>query len=186
MTTTGIILSMLFALGPPVQKADPPTEGDYRIGAGDALNIVVWQNEALSMGALVRPDGWITMPLLNDVQAEGSTPMQLQRTLTDRLSEYVSNPVVSVIVTEVGSFNVSVLGNVRGPGRYALNAPASVLDVLALAGGFGEFASKDETYILRPLSSTYQRIDFRYSQAISAGGRSINIDVKPGDIIVVP
>jgi len=186
MTTTGIMLSMLLAFGTPLRQADQPSEGDYRIGAGDTLNIVVWQNEGLSMGALVRPDGWITMPLLNDVKAEGLTPMQLQRALTDALAEYVSNPVVSVIVTQVGSFQVSLLGNVRGPGRYSLNAPASVLDVLAMAGGFGEFASKDDTYILRPLSSTYQRIDFRYSQAISAGGKSINIDVKPGDIIIVP
>lgn len=165
---------------------EEPMQGDYRIGAGDTLSIVVWQNQELTQQVPVRPDGFISLPLVNEVKAEALTPMQLQKALTDRLSQYVTNPVVSVIVTQIGSFKVSVLGKVRGPSRYDLNAYVSVLDVIAMAGGFDEFANKEEVFVLRPLSTTYQKIPFNYSQAISAGGKSVNFQVRPGDIIIVP
>lgn len=181
-----ILTGWLLLAGGAALAQEPPAEGDYRIGAGDALSIVVWQNQDLTLSVLVRPDGFISYPLLNDVKVEGFNPMQVQKILTERLAEFVTNPIVSVIVTQVGSFKVSVLGKVRGPSRFDLNAPASVLDVIAMAGGFDEFANKEEVVILRPLSTTYQRIPFQYSQAISAGGKSVNLMVKPGDIIIVP
>ncbi|MGH9324152.1 MAG: polysaccharide biosynthesis/export family protein [Vicinamibacteria bacterium] len=165
---------------------EPDSQGDYRIGAGDTLNIVVWQNQELTLSVPVRPDGFISLPLMNEIKVEGLTPMQLQKAVTDRLTQYVTNPVVSVIVAQIGSFKVSVLGQVRNPSRYDLNGSASVLDVIAMAGGFGEFANKEEVFVLRPLTTTYQKIPFQYSQAISSAGKAVNFNVKPGDIIIVP
>ena len=95
---------------------DPTAGGSYRIGAGDELHIVVWRNEDLTMTIPVRPDGWISLPLVNDLEVAGLTPMEVRARLTEKLSPFVSSPLVSVIVTRVGSFKVSVLGNVRRPG----------------------------------------------------------------------
>lgn len=169
----------------PRQEAMAP-RGDYRIGAGDVLNIVVWRNEELTLTVPVRPDGWISLPLVNDVRVSGLTPMELQETLTEMLQEFVSQPVVSIIVAQVGSFHVSVLGKVRQPGRFLLSGPTTVLEVLAMAGGTDEFASTGDIVILRALETTYQRIPFDFPQAISSGGKNVNIDVRKGDIIFVP
>ncbi len=159
--------------------------GDYRIGTGDVLDIVVWENEKLSRSVPVRPDGWISLPLVNDVRAAGLTPMELQAQLATRLTEYISSPVVSVIVTSVYGFKVSVLGEVRSPGRYAFDGPATVLDAIASAGGFNEYASKDDTYLLRPEQGGYDRIPIKYSQ-VSREGAGVNVVLKPGDIVIVP
>ena len=184
-----IFLAVLaLAIGASGALAQGETEvvGDYRIGAGDVLDIVVWGDEQLSMSLPVRPDGMISLPLLNDVQASGRTPMELRAIIAQRLGEFVSAPQVTVIVTAVSSFKVSVLGNVRSPGRYALNEPTTVLDVLAMAGGFVEFTDPDKTYILRPLEGAYRRIPFKYSTAITAAGKTVNILVMPGDFIIAP
>ena len=162
------------------------TQGDYRIGAGDVLDIVVWRNQELTMSVPVRPDGWISLPLVNDVRVAGLTPMQLRETLSEKLEEFISTPNVSVIVTQANSFKVSILGNIRSPGRYQLDGPTTVLDLLAMAGGFVEFSSAEEIYILRPRTETYKRITFKYSVATHAGGKSVNIPLKPGDFIIVP
>lgn len=159
---------------------------DYRIGSADTLDVVVWADEKLSTSVTVRPDGKISIPLLNDVQAAGLTPMQLGQSITQRLAEYVSSPQVTVIVSAVRSFKVSVLGKVRNPGRYDLTGPTTVLDVLAMAGGFEEFSNPDNTYVLRPLAGTYERIPFKYSTAITGAGKSINIRLARGDFIIVP
>src|SRR2546430_4986424 len=113
---------------------------DYRIGPEDVLDIAVWHNEAMSRTVPVRPDGKISLPLLNEVQAAGLTPPQLRDVLMKRLTDYMPSPEVSVIVREVHSFKVSVIGEVKTPGRYELNSPATVLDVLAQAGPFTDFA----------------------------------------------
>ena len=187
MKKTGVLAALFAAVACATSAAqEQEVQGDYRIGGGDVVRIAVWQNQELTVEVPVRPDGFISFPLLNEIKVEGLTPMQLRRSVTERLQEYVSNPVVSVIVTQIGSFKVSVLGKVRGSSRFDLNGTASVLDVIAMAGGFDEFANKEEVYILRPLSTTYQKIPFQYSLAISTGGKAVNINVKPGDIIIVP
>ena len=162
------------------------TRGDYQIGPGDVLDIMVWRNEDLALTVTVRPDGWISLPLVNDVRAAGRTPMQLRDALSEKLEEFISAPSVSVVVTEVRSFKVSVLGKVMSPGRYELDGPTTVLDILALAGGFDEFSSPEEIYVLRPMGETYKRITVRYSVATSAGGRMDNVSLKPGDFVIVP
>lgn len=163
-----------------------PDAGGYRIGPEDVLQISVWKNEAVSRTVPVRPDGVISLPLLNDVQAAGLTPMQLREALMKKFAEYDPNPEISVIVQEVRSFKVSVMGEVARPGRFDLKSRATVLDVLAQAGGFKEFASRTRIVILRSQGTTMKRIPFNYNKVIAADEEQENLILQPGDIVVVP
>ncbi|MCI0410748.1 MAG: polysaccharide export protein [Acidobacteria bacterium] len=160
--------------------------GEYRIGPEDVLQISVWKNEAVSRTVSVRPDGKISLPLLNDVQAAGRTPMEVRDFLMKRLVEYTPAPEVSVIVQEVRSFKVSVMGEVKGTGLYELKSWTTVLDVLAKVGGFSEFASRSRIVVLRREGKTVKRIPFNYNKAIAEGGEQENFYLRPGDIVVVP
>ena len=168
--------------------AVPEPYSGYRIGPEDVLSIDVWNNEALSLEVPVRPDGMISLPLLDDVQAAGLTPIELRDFLTRRLTEYMSQAEVSVIVTEVRSYKVSVLGEVRTPGRYELNSRSTVLEVLAMAGGFTDFATRSRIVVLRPDGGTTKRIPFDYDKVFSDGGKhkQENLYLRPGDIVLVP
>lgn len=159
---------------------------EYRIGPEDVLDISVWNNTAISRTVPVRPDGKISLPLLNDVQADGLTPMQFRATLIKKLAEYLPAPEVSIIVREVHSFKVSVIGEVKKPGRHELRSRTTVLDVLALAEGFGEFAARGRIIILRPNGSTMTQIPFNYNKVVSANGGLENFYLQPGDIVVIP
>ncbi len=184
LTTTG-----LGSASPPASglKSEPTHEqGDYRIGPEDVLDISVWNNAAISRTVPVRPDGKISLPLLNDLQAAGLTPMQLRDVLNKKLAEYIPAPEVSVIVREVHSFKVSVIGEVKKPGRHELKSRATVLDALALAEGLGEFAARGRIVILRTDGNTLKRIPFNYNKVVSADGELENFMLQPGDIIVVP
>ena len=169
-----------------VETSKPSDNGDYRIGPEDVLQIIVWKNDTLSRSVSVRPDGKISLPLLDDVQAAGHTTGELRDLLTKRLADYVAAPEVSVIVTDVRSMKVSVIGEVPKPGRYELKSQTTVLDVLALAGGFSQFASRSRIVILRPDGQKMTRIPFNYNKVISAGGEAENFYLQPGDIVVVP
>lgn len=126
------------------------------------------------------------MPLLDDVQAAGRTTRELRDFLTGKLADYVAAPEVSVIVTDVKSMKVSVIGEVPKPGRYELKSRATVLDVLAMAGGFNQSASRTRIVILRPEGDRMRRMPFNYNRVISAGGEAENFYVRPGDIVIVP
>jgi polysaccharide biosynthesis/export protein len=158
--------------------------GEYVIGSEDRLYIGVWKNESLSREVPVRPDGMISLPLLNDVKAAGLTPMQLRGTLIQRLSEYMPAPEVSVIVQEVRSPKVSVLGEVAHPGRFDLQGRTTVMDLLALAGGLTEFASRTRIVILRGEGRHASRMRFDYDKAMHDGAQE-NFELRPGDIILV-
>lgn len=165
--------------------------GDYRIGPEDLLHVIVWKNEPMSRIVLVRPDGHISLPLLNDVKAAGLTPMQLRDILVKSLAEYMPSPEVSVIVNDIRSFKVSVIGEVIRPGRYELRSATTALDVLAAAGGFSSFANRTKIVVLRPTSTTIgdnaapmKRIPFNYNRV--SGGEQENIYLLPGDIVLVP
>jgi len=162
----------------------PADDGDYKIGPEDVLDISVWKNQELSRTVPVRPDGKVSLPLVNDIQAAGLTPSRLRQELTRRLSEFVPSPEVAVIVREVHSAKVSVVGQVRNPGRYEVRSPATVLELIALAQGFTDFASRDRIVVLRQ-SATPSRITFNYRK-ITDGTEQDNFFVQPGDIIVVP
>ena len=161
---------------------------EYRIGPEDLLQISVWKNDALSQRQPVRPDGKITLPLLNDVAVAGLTPMELRELLVQKLTEYVPSPEVSVIVLEPRSFKVSVMGEVPKPGRYELRSWTTVLDVIALAGGLGPFASRTKIFVLRSdgAGKGQKRVLFNYTKAVSAGGDQENFYLQAGDIVVVP
>ena len=169
------------------QKPKPAAAGleEYRIGPEDVLAISVWKNEPMSRVLPVRPDGMISLPLLDDVMAAGLTPTELRNLLAQRLAEYVPSPAVTVIVNDVKSFKVSVIGEVTKPARYELKSRTSVLDVLALAGGFTQFASRSKIVVLRPEGDKRVRIPFNYNQAAS-GSAEEDLYLKPNDIVLVP
>jgi polysaccharide export outer membrane protein len=167
-----------------VARFTPPAE-DYQIGPEDVLDISVWKNPELSRKVPVRPDGKISLPLVNDIQAAGLTPSELRQQLTKRLAEYVPTPEVAVVVQEVQSLKVAVVGAVKTPGRFMLRSPATVLECLALAQGLTEFAARERIVVLRQNGNTTQRIPFNYRK-VADGSEQDNFFVKAGDIIVVP
>jgi polysaccharide export outer membrane protein len=134
----------------------------------------------------VRPDGMISLPLVNDIQAAGRTPMELRDTLAAKLAEFVAAPGVSVIVSEIRSFKISVLGEVTKPGRYEVNGHTTVLDAIAMAEGFTEYAKKGNVVILRAEGATTRRVHFDYGYAVSDPNGRGNWVLRPGDIVVVP
>ncbi len=171
----------------------------YRIGPEDTLQISIWKNEAMSRTVPVRPDGKISLPLVNDIQAAGLTALELREVLTQKLAEYIPSPEVSVIVSDVRSFKVSVMGEVARAGRFELKSWTTVLDALALAGGFTPFAARSRIVILRPEGTAVKRIPFNYDKVtktpegllgriIRPGGDGAqeNFYLQNGDIVLVP
>jgi len=159
----------------------------YRIGAGDVLDISVWNSKDLERTVTVRPDGMISFPLLDDVRAAGKTPMQLGRDITRGLKQYVTDPQVSVVVQAVHSFAVSVLGEVQHPGRYEMpGGKATVLDALAMAGGFTPYAKRSDIHVLREGPNGTRRIAFHYGRVVAMKPGSADFCVDSGDIVVVP
>jgi polysaccharide export outer membrane protein len=163
-----------------------PVASDYIIGPEDMLQVSIWKNEAMSRTLPVRPDGKISLPLLHDITAAGLTPLQLRDKIAAALAEFMPNPEVSVSVMQVNSYRVSVLGEVQKPGVLQLKAPTTVLEALALAGGFRDFASPSKIVIFRKDGSGQtQRLRFNYNRAVGAGGEE-NVALKSGDVVVVP
>lgn len=194
-----IAICAVFAPGARAGQATPSggegCPGEYAIGAEDVLDIVVWDNAELSRSVPVRPDGRISLPLLNDVQAAGFTPMQLRETLARSLGQYLASPNVSVIVREVHSFKVTVIGEVKLAGRYELRSRATVLDVLAMAGGLTDYAERGKLLLLRQQGGATRQIPLELNRMTaktgarpdaSADPAGTNICVLPGDIIVIP
>ncbi len=171
------------------QPAPAPTTSleQYRIGPEDMISVTVWKNDAMSRTVPVRPDGMISLPLLDDVKAAGMTAMELRDVIAKRLVEYMPAPEVSVIVNDVRSFKVSVMGEVVRPARYELKSVTTVLDVLAQAGGFNQFANRSKIVILRPNGGKgMTRIPFNYNKVIASGGEDENFYLQSGDIVLVP
>jgi polysaccharide export outer membrane protein len=173
--------------GSPVPASAPPAITDYVIGPEDLLQITVWKNESLSRELAVRPDGKISMPLLHDIQAAGLTPMQLQEKLSTALGEFMPNPEVSVTVTDVRSYRISVLGEVVKPGVLQLKSDTTVLEAIALAGGFRDFASPSKIVILRKNGDGQtHKIPFNYNRVVKDNRAEGNVTLKSGDVVVVP
>jgi len=169
----------------PATKVGAPVVYEYVIGPEDVLDVSVWNNTMISRTVPVRPDGMISLPLLNDVRAAGQTPLELRDDLMKRLAKYMDDPEVSVIVREVHSKKVSVVGAVNRPGRFELKTDATVLDLLALAEGVDTFASTSRIVVLRKEGSVTRRLRFNYNK-VKAGREQENFLLRPGDIIVVP
>jgi len=171
---------------PPVRTANAATQPEYRIGSGDKLQINVYKENDLTQALQVRPDGRITMPLIGDFAAAGQTPMQLQRKLSESLREYVTNPVVTVMVVEVAPRVVYVMGEVNTPGAVPLQGTMTVLQALAVAGGFKDFANKGGIKVLRkaPGTDRVETIPFSYKDAIRTDAPVFYL--VEGDTVVVP
>jgi polysaccharide export outer membrane protein len=179
-----LMLSGAASAQTPAPEADGRGAPDaYRIGPEDQLLISVWKNDAMSRSVLVRPDGKIALPLLNDVQAAGLTALELRDVLTTKLKDFIPNPEVTVIVSDVRSLKVSVIGEVARPGRYELKSWATVLDALALAGGFTQYASRSKIVILHPKGKSMEKIPFNYNEV---SGKQENFYLRNGDIVLVP
>jgi polysaccharide biosynthesis/export protein len=159
----------------------------YIIGADDVLAINVWKEPEVSRTVPVRSDGKISVPLAGEVQASGETPRQLEKELATKLQSFISEPEVTVIVTEVKSQKFNILGMVTKPGSYPLTNSSTVLDAIATAGGFRDFAKQKSIYILRQNSDGGQtRLPFNYKDVIKGKNSAQNIKLQPRDTIVVP
>jgi polysaccharide biosynthesis/export protein len=164
----------------------PLPEG-YVVGIGDVLDINVWKENELTKTVGVRPDGMITLPLVGEIKAVGLTPDQLQAQITDALQKVLSDPVVTVAVVAVNSLSYNVMGNIGKPGYYPLTHPVTILDAIALAGGFRDFAKQKKIYVLRTdAGGKQQKIFFNYKQVIKGQNMAQNILLKPNDTLVIP
>jgi polysaccharide export outer membrane protein len=164
----------------------PVTDAEYVIGTEDVLQINVWKEADISSSVPVRPDGKISLPLLNDVQAAGLTPLQLAAGIVERLKQFIAEPRVTVIVTAMNSRRAYVMGQVMRQGAVPLVSNLTVLQALSAAGGPGQFANTKRIYVLRAEGEKQQRIPFNYDAVIKGKNPEQNINLKPGDTIVVP
>lgn len=186
-----VALALLGALGVFAAHAADTTSSvvssDYVIGPEDLLQISVWKNEALSRLVPVRPDGKISIPLLHDIQAAGLTPMQLRDKIATALGEFLPSPEVAVTVAEVRSFRVSVLGEVQRPGVLQLRSTTTILEAIAMAGGFRDFASPSKIVIFRKDDNGgTKKLKFNYNRAVGSSSVEENLTLKTGDVVVVP
>lgn len=164
-----------------------PTQKEYVIGPEDVLAIDVWREPEISRVEPVRPDGKITLPLVGEIQASGQTTNSLQAEITARLTNYIHQPSVTVIVQQADSHRFNIIGDVLRPGSYALGERTSVLDAIAVAGGFGEFATVTHIFVVRQLANgSSLRIPFNYKAAVRGNRRDLDLYLKPGDTIIVP
>ena len=168
--------------GTPASVARP---SDYRIGVDDVLTVVFWREKDLSGEVVVRPDGKISLPMLNDVQAEGLTPEQLADVLAKAALKYVRDPGATVMVKEIRSRKVYVIGEVSKPGTFPLGSDMNVLQAIAAAGGFLEHADKGDVVIVRTESGGERRFKFNYNDVVRGKNTQQNIRLLPGDTILV-
>lgn len=173
------------AVAPEVRASTQGVPSDYIIGADDTLRISVWKEPDMSVTLPVRPDGKISMPLLDDVQAAGMTPMQLGVSIKEKLKKYIADPRVTVVVTAMNSQRIYVLGEVTHTGAMPLLPNMTVLQALSSAG-FTQFANLKAIYLLRVQDGKQTKLPFNYKEAIKGRGAQQIIILKPGDTIVVP
>ena len=158
----------------------------YVIGPEDVLYIHVWREETLSRNVPVRMDGNISLPLIDEVQAAGLTPLQLKEVLTEKLKNFVDTPNVSVIVMEANSYKVYVSGQIRTPGVYSLRRETSILQIIVMAGGFTEWADQKKILVIRKEGGKEKRITVNYKKIIQGKDPDGNVVLKAGDTIIVP
>jgi polysaccharide export outer membrane protein len=159
---------------------------DYVLGPEDTLEISVWKDETLTKQVVVRPDGKISFPLIGEVQAAGRTANDLRQELVKKISEYMPDPVVTVIMLGINSYKIHVIGKVNKPGTYTLGEIVNVMQALSLAGGFSPFADLSDIGILREDNKKQVRIKFNYEAVAKGKHLDQNINLKSGDVIVVP
>ncbi len=168
------------------QPPQPPALSDeYRLGPGDKLRIEVYKDPQLSQSVQIRPDGKITLPLVGDVEAAGKTPIELRDVLAGSLKEFMNNPTVTVIVVEAVASQVFVMGEVSHPGSMQLHGPTTILQAIAMAGGFKEFANTKDVRVLRPnANGSMQQLRFNYKDVLNGDAKPFYL--RSGDTVIVP
>ena len=146
----------------------------------------VWKEPEMSKSVPVRPDGMISLPLIGEIKAAGYTPVQLQDVLAEAMKKYVSDPQVTVMVDKVSSLSFNIVGEIGRAGYYPLTRRMTVLDAIAMAGGFKDFAKTKKIYVLRTVNGAEQRLPFNYNEVIKGKNSQQNIELQPRDTIVVP
>jgi polysaccharide biosynthesis/export protein len=173
--------------GQPNTPSNQRVADDYIIGPSDVLAIDVWKDTELTRTVTVRPDGKISLPLAGELEVSGLTAPRVQNLIAQRLTEYISNPRVTVIVQDVKSHTYVIMGKVAKPGLYPLGKPTTVLEAIAVAGGFLDFAKVSKINIIRrPEGGPSETLHFDYKQAIKGKNPDQNVGLKNGDTIVVP
>jgi polysaccharide export outer membrane protein len=174
------------AEAPATTSASLPLPAGYLIVADDLLSIVFWRDKDMSADVVVRPDGRISLPLLNDVQAAGLTPDQLRAELMKAAAKFVADPNATVVVKEIRSRKVFITGNVMKPGTFPLTGEMNVLQLIALAGGLQEYADSKNILIMRKEGAQSQAFKFNYKDVTKQKNVEQNISLKPGDTVIVP
>jgi polysaccharide biosynthesis/export protein len=158
----------------------------YIVGESDVLHVTVWKEPDVSQTVIVRTDGNISLPLINEVRVAGMTPLQIQNMIAEKLKGFLTNPQVTVTVTDIRSKRAFITGEVIRPGGYSLNAETSVLQLIAQAGGFTPFAKRDSIVVLRVEDGKSMKLKFRYKEVVQGKKTEQNIALHPGDTVVVP
>jgi polysaccharide biosynthesis/export protein len=169
---------------PPRERGESEESGSYVVGPEDLIEVFIWKEPELSTTVTVRPDGMITLPLAGELRASGATPAQLGDEIADRLKQYIDRPLVTVVVKQINSPKISVLGEVRRPGRYLLLQATSVLDAIAMGGGFTEFASRDYVVVLRKTPNGQQRFRINVKRMVN-DNKSRPFRLTPQDVVYV-
>jgi polysaccharide export outer membrane protein len=169
-----------------VSAVPAPPPGDYTIGPDDVLTIVFWKEKDMSSDVAVRPDGRISLPLLNDVDAAGLTPEQLRVKLAAAADKFLEEPTVTVVVKQINSRKVFITGQVPKPGPYPLTGPTNVVQLIAMAGGVLEYADSENIVIMRTVNGRPMSYEFNYKDVAKRKNLGQNIELKPGDTIIVP
>jgi polysaccharide export outer membrane protein len=158
----------------------------YVVGDSDVIRVNVWKEPEVSQTVVVRTDGNISLPLINEVKVSGMTPLQIQDLIAEKLKDFLTNPQVTVTVMEIRSKRAFITGEVARPGTYSLNAQTTVLQLIAQAGGFTPFAKKDSIVVLRTEEGKQSRLKFKYKEVVQGKNTEQNVALHPGDTVVVP
>ncbi len=168
------------------RPTDPPVPPGYVIGADDLLLIVFWKDKDMSAEVKVRPDGRIALPLINEVVAAGLTPEELNKKITEESTKYMEDANITVVVREIHSRKAFITGEVNKPGPYPLTSPTTVMQLISLAGGLREYANSKKIVIMRSENGRQTSLPFNYKEVASGKKLDQNIELKPGDTVVVP
>jgi polysaccharide export outer membrane protein len=187
VANTGKATTVPSIVAAPENSRPQADSSNYVIGSDDLLNVHVWHQAEISGPVTVRPDGKISLPLIGELTAGGLTPPQLQNSIADRLRNFVNEPEVTVVVQQANSKKFNVMGRVGHPGSFSLATRMRVLDGIAAAGGFGDFAKISKVYVLRPSGTNgVQKLPFNYKRMTQGHDEAQNIELQSGDTVVVP
>jgi polysaccharide export outer membrane protein len=176
----------LSTAAPPAAPASVVVPPGYVIGPDDVLSVLFWKDKDMTADVSVRPDGRITLPLINDIQAAGLTPEQLRDSIAAAAAKYVEDPNVTIVVKTINSRKVFITGMVAKPGPYPLSGPTTVMQLLAMSGGIHEFADSKNIIVMRVENGRQVAIPFNYKDVVKRKNLKQNIELKPGDTVIVP